>query len=62
MNNRYRTRRSRQYPGGHSMNRRLDRISASAASTPLVAYGSTLRTFSHFSTSKESAHTLSHAR
>jgi hypothetical protein len=44
------------------MNRRLDRISASAASTPLVAYGSTLRTFSHFSTSKESAHTLSHAR
>ena len=37
MNNSYGTRRSRQYPGGHSMNRRLDRISASAASTPLVA-------------------------
>ena len=37
MNNRYRTRRSRQYPGGHTMNRRLDRISASAASTLLVA-------------------------
>jgi hypothetical protein len=37
MNNSYGTRRSRQYPGGHTMNRRLDRISASAASTLLVA-------------------------
>jgi hypothetical protein len=37
MNNSHRTRRSREYPGGHTKNRRLDRISASAASTLLVA-------------------------
>jgi hypothetical protein len=37
MNNSRCTRRSRGYPGGHTMNRTLDRISASAASTLLVA-------------------------
>ena len=37
MNNSHRTRRSQEYPGGHTLNRRLDRISASAASTHLVA-------------------------